>query len=190
MKSRGRDSFNKVAWVLDIFVRSAKLLPVSVRARLLAWSRRLGGIPGIALRFILVKSVALECGSNVSLHSDVLLFSPQNLGVGNNVSIHPLCYIDATGGISIGSDVSIAHGTTIMSTEHRFGEKDSPIKDQGTLRARTVIGDDVWIGAKASILAGCKVGSHSIVAAGAVVTKDVPEAVIVAGVPARVIRER
>ena len=152
--------------------------------------RRTLGYKGLVLRYALLKTIAKSCGDNVSIHPDVYLFSVSQMVFGNNVSIHPMCYIDASGEIDIGNDVSIAHATTILSTTHTFDNLDVPIKDQQIEKRKTVIEDNVWIGAKATILCGNVICSGSVVAAGAVVTHDVSANTIVAGVPARVIGER
>ena len=152
--------------------------------------RRTKGHKGLVLRYALLKTLARSCGDNISIHPDVYLFSVNQLKIGNNVSIHPMCYIDATGGIDIGNDVSIAHASTILSTTHTFDELDMPIKDQAVEKRKTIIEDNVWIGAKSTILCGNTVYSGSVIAAGAVVTHDIPMNTIVAGVPARVIKER
>jgi acetyltransferase-like isoleucine patch superfamily enzyme len=110
--------------------------------------------------------------------------------IGNNVSIHPMCYIEAKGGLVIGNDVSIAHGVTIMTTTHIYDKTDIPIKDQGSVANNVVIKDNVWIGAKATLLCGITVNQGAIVGAGAVVTKTIPANAVVAGVPARIIKMR
>ena len=148
------------------------------------------GYKGLAIRYALLKTLAKKCGDNVSIHPDVYLFSVSRLSLGDNVSIHPMCYIDATGGIDIGNDVSIAHATTILSTTHIFKDVDVPIKDQSCITQKTVIEDNVWVGAKATIMCGKTIHTGSIIAAGAVVTHDVPRYTVVAGTPARVIKER
>ena len=113
-----------------------------------------------------------------------------NMELGSNVSIHPMCYLDASGGIRIGNDVSIAHGTSILSFEHRFDSLEIPIKDQEVDYRPVSIGNDVWIGAKATIVAGKTIGTGSIIGANSVVTHDVDTYVIVAGSPAREIKKR
>ena len=72
---------------------------------------------------------------------------------------------------------------------HNFAEKDLRIDEQGVSTNPVTIGDDIWIGANAVILPGVHIGSHCVVAAGAVVTKDVPPHSLVAGVPAKVIKQ-
>lgn len=108
---------------------------------------------------------------------------------GNNVSVHPMCYFQASGGIEIGSDVSIAHGVTLMTQNHSFDDRNIAIKDQPVISKPIIIEDNVCIAAKATVLYGRRIGKNSVVASGAVVTKDVPPNTVVAGVPARVIKE-
>ena len=80
---------------------------------------------------------------------------------------------------------------TIITRNHRFDRTDIPMMEQGFEEERPVyIGNDVWIGDRVLILPGVHIGDGSIIAAGAVVTKDVPPYSIVAGVPARKIRDR
>lgn len=79
----------------------------------------------------------------------------------------------------------------IITRNHRFDRTDIPMMEQGFEEERPVyIGNDVWIGDRVLILPGVHIGDGSIIAAGAVVTKDVPPYSIVAGVPARKIRDR
>lgn len=90
------------------------------------------------------------------------------------------------GPVSIGNHVNLAQGITVTALNHQFGQPDKLIADQGISTSQVVIEDDVWIGANAVILPGVTIGRHSVVAAGAVVTKDVPPYSMVAGVPASV----
>lgn len=150
----------------------------------------LSGNSGLALRYCVLRAVAAKCGDNVAVFSGAYILNPTGLEIDDNVSIHPMCYIDAAGGVAIGKDVSIAHGSTILSSSHDFRQLSPPIKDQGTLLCKTVIRENVWIGAKATILMGVHVESGAVVGAGAVVTKDVLQDSIVGGVPARVIGQR
>lgn len=90
------------------------------------------------------------------------------------------------GPVSIGNHVNLAQGITVTALNHQFGQPDKLIADQGITTSPVVIEDDVWIGANAVILPGVTIGRHSVVAAGAVVTKNVPPYSMAAGVPASV----
>lgn len=93
------------------------------------------------------------------------------------------------GPVKIGSHVNLAQGITVTALNHNFNVSDKRIDEQGVSTSPVTIGDDIWIGANAVILPGVTIGNHSVVAAGAVVTKDVPPHSLVAGVPAKVIKQ-
>jgi acetyltransferase-like isoleucine patch superfamily enzyme len=112
------------------------------------------------------------------------------LVVGDNSNIGPSCYIGAFGGIRIGRDVMMATSVTILSEEHHYGDGRVSMKSQGTGGRETVIEDDVWLGARSTIIGGSHIGKGAVVAAGAVVKGDVAPFSVVAGVPARPIRQR
>lgn len=93
------------------------------------------------------------------------------------------------GPVNIGHHVNLAQGITVTALNHNFENSEKRIDEQGVCTTPVVIEDDVWIGANAVILPGVRVGTHSVVAAGAVVTKDVPPHSIVAGIPAKIIKK-
>ena len=128
-----------------------------------------------------------NCGKNVNIESSATFSSKVTLGdysgIGINAKIYGTCHIGRY--VMMGTDV------TIITRNHRFDRTDIPMMEQGFEEERPVyIGNDVWIGDRALILPGVHIGDGSIIAAGAVVTKDVPPYSIVAGVPARKIRDR
>lgn len=92
------------------------------------------------------------------------------------------------GPVTIGSHVNLAQGITITALNHNFADPQKRIDQQGVSTTPVTIGDDIWIGANAVVLSGVTIGNHSVVAAGAVVTKDVPPHSLVAGVPAKIIK--
>lgn len=95
------------------------------------------------------------------------------------------------GNTIIGNNVMIGRQLITIPRNHVIDSLDVPMIDQGfTKSSKIIIDDDVWIGDRVTILADVHIHSHSVVAAGAVVTKDVPEYAIVGGVPAKVIRYR
>lgn len=93
------------------------------------------------------------------------------------------------GPVTIGSHVNLAQGITVTALNHNFSDEEKRIDEQGISTIPVTIGDDIWIGANAVILPGVNIGNHSVVAAGAVVTKDVPPHSLVAGVPAKIIKQ-
>ena len=93
------------------------------------------------------------------------------------------------GPVCIGNNVNLAQGITVTALNHNFKDATRRIDEQGISTKPVEIGDDVWIGANAVILPGVTIGRHVVVAAGAVVTKDVPDNCVVGGVPAKVIKE-
>jgi acetyltransferase-like isoleucine patch superfamily enzyme len=92
------------------------------------------------------------------------------------------------GPVTIGDHVILAQNVVISGLNHTYIDISRPIKDQPVITNLIVIHDDCWIGANSVITSGVTVGKHSIVAGGAVVTKDVPPFAIVAGNPAKVIK--
>lgn len=93
------------------------------------------------------------------------------------------------GPVCIGSHVNLAQGITVTALNHNFGDAARRIDEQGVSTKPVVIGDDVWIGANAVILPGVTIGCHCVVAAGAVVSKDVPDNTLVGGIPAKVLKQ-
>jgi len=186
----GRAKFKNKKIIINILTKATKILPKKFRLYLFNLFRNKKGIVGIGVRYILLKTLAISIGDNVSVFPGVYLLHPDKLIIGNNVSIHPMCYIDAAGKISIGNDVSIAHGTTIMSSTHTYVNDNIPIKYQDIELKDVMIEDNVWIGAKVMILGGGRIKAGSIVGASSVVTKSVEKNMIVAGNPAKVIKKR
>jgi acetyltransferase-like isoleucine patch superfamily enzyme len=134
---------------------------------------------------MLAKRLAVFLGENVYFGPDIEIIGWSHLRFGSNVSIHRFCYIDASGGIDIENDVSIAHNCSILSTNHRWSNRDLPIRDNPVSYEKVVIRSDVWLGCGVRVLAGVTIDTRAVVAAGAVVTKDVHRGTIVGGVPAR-----
>jgi len=93
--------------------------------------------------------------------------------------------------VKIGNQVMIAPEVVFLFQLHRTDRIDIPMIEQGTISfPQTIVHNDVWIGQRAIIMPGLEIGQGSIIGAGAVVTKDVPPYSVVAGSPARIIKER
>ncbi len=110
---------------------------------------------------------------------DVLIGNHTRIGLHNTI----------IGPVKIGNHVNLAQGITVTALNHNFDDTNKRIDEQGVSTNAVTIEDDVWIGANAVILPGVTIGNHCVVAAGAVVTKDVPPHSLVAGVPAKVIKQ-
>ena len=110
---------------------------------------------------------------------DVLIGNHTRIGLHNTI----------IGPVKIGNHVNLAQGITVTALNHNFDDTNKRIDEQGVSTKAVTIEDDVWIGANAVILPGVTIGNHCVVAAGAVVTKDVPPHSLVAGVPAKVIKQ-
>ena len=108
---------------------------------------------------------------------DVIIGNHTRIGLHNTI----------IGPVKIGNNVNLAQGITVTALNHNFTDSTKRIDEQGVSTNPVTVGDDIWIGANAVILPGVNIGNHSVVAAGAVVTKDVPAHSLVAGVPAKVI---
>ena len=110
---------------------------------------------------------------------DVIIGDHTRIGLHNTI----------IGPVTIGSHVNLAQGITITALNHNFDDSEKRIDQQGISTKEVVLEDDIWVGANAVILPGVTIGKHAVVAAGAIVTKDVPPHSLVAGVPAKVIRQ-
>lgn len=184
------NSISKTGKLIDKFSKFFAFLPNKINFKLFVFFRKTEGKKGLILRGALVKSLVKECGVNVLIFPNVFLAHTDNIRLGSNISIHPMTYIDGAGGLNIGDDVSIAHGVTIMTTEHKYTNKEVPIREQGFIFEEINIGSNVWIGAKATILAGTNISNGTIVGANSVVNKNFEPDSIIAGCPARLIKNR
>ena len=111
-----------------------------------------------------------------------------SISIGNNTTVNRNTNILAQ--VTIGSNVSIAPNVVIVGMNHVFSNLDDTIKSQGSTSKGIIIEDDVWIATNVSILDGITIGKGSVIAAGAVVNKDVPPYSVMAGVPAKVVKQR
>lgn len=131
-----------------------------------------------------------KCGSELYVHPHVAIYFPQNVALGNNVYMNRGVFITARADVVIGDSVLIGPYTVINSGNHAYSDPDRAIRLQDHVSAPIVIEDDVWLGAHVTVLPGVTIGRGAVVAAGAIVTRDVEPNSVVAGVPARAIKHR
>jgi acetyltransferase-like isoleucine patch superfamily enzyme len=129
----------------------------------------------------------LHLGENCLICAGVLLRYVK-LSAGKKCTMNTNAYLQ--GEITLGNFVRIAPDAKIIAMNHGFDDLDKPICEQPITSKGIKIGDDVWVGAGATILDGVTIGDHCVIAAGAIVTKDVPDNAIVGGNPAKIIKYR
>lgn len=133
-----------------------------------------------------LRLLGAQLGHGTIFHGGTEFTQPANLRAGRDCFINRSCYLDLEGTITIGDRVVIGHGTTLVTTRHEIG---GPRQRSGASAPRPIsIGSGAWLGANVTVLPGVSIGEGAVVGAGAVVTQDVPCNVLVAGVPASLIR--
>lgn len=149
---------------------------------IVTWS---GLVPSHFFRLLMYQLAGLKIGKGSRIHIGARFFYPSNITIGQGSIIGDNIFLDGRDKLTIGDNVDIASSVMIYNSEH-----DITSEDFGATKAAVTIGDYVFIGPRAIILPGVNIGKGAVVAAGAVVTKDVASFAIVGGVPAQVIGER
>jgi acetyltransferase-like isoleucine patch superfamily enzyme len=150
-------------------------------------------LPSFTLRrfwYTRVLGVRMASGAGIHLGCFIWFYGPGQvrrggLEIGSHSRINRKCCLDARGGLVIGDNVSVSPEVMILTAQHRVDDPEFRVENR-----RVVIEDHVWIGTRATILPGVTLGRGCVVAAGAVVTRDVAPFVIVGGVPARPVGTR
>lgn len=142
-------------------------------------------IPSHSLRSLFYRSAGVKIGKGSTLHTGINFYDPRNVEVGDDTIVGEGSVLDGRGKLEIGSHVDIASEVMIYNSQHDINDENFT-----AVTKEVVIGDYVFIGPRSIILPGVHVGEGAIVAAAAVVTRDVPPFAVVAGVPAKIIGER
>lgn len=176
-KEMSEDMWSKKSRILYLLYKlTASWLPISQRSKFAKF-----------LRTAWAKRIIANCGSNVNVERNAS-FSPA-LSIGDNSGIGINC--EVYGPVVIGKDVMMGPEVVIYTGGHCHNRVDVPMREQGDSEVcPVIIGNDVWIGRRAMIMPGVTIGDGCVIAAGAVVTKDIPPYSIAGGVPARVVRSR
>jgi len=143
-----------------------------------------------ALKSLYLRVFGARIGRRVVYYPGIWVFTGRNLVLGDDVDLATGVLVTTDGGVTIGDRTLVGYGTQILSRNHRIPPLPEPIFTSGHKSGPVVIGADVWIGAGCIILPGARIGDNAVVAAGSVVTKDVPAGAIVGGVPATIIKMR
>lgn len=148
------------------------------------------GRVGMVLRRFIVGFIFKSCGKNIIIENGSYFGDGSKIVIGNNSGIGRKCRIPSN--LIIGNDVMMAEEIIILNQNHNFNDHTTPMRLQGYNKNEPqIIEDDVWIGTRVIILPSVRIiGKGAILAAGAVVTKDVPPFAIVGGNPAKIIKYR
>jgi maltose O-acetyltransferase len=142
------------------------------------------------IKRVLMRWRGATIGANPKIWRDVWVDDYSKLTIGSDVSLGKSAMLICIGGVTIGSGVMVAHGSQIISAGHRIPDAGESMRFSGLDVAPVVIEDEVWIGGGAIVLPGVTIRRGAVIAAGAVVTKDVEPYAIVAGVPGVTIGSR
>jgi acetyltransferase-like isoleucine patch superfamily enzyme len=133
----------------------------------------------------------VEIGEKVILNRYVFIIGNKGMvKIGNGTEINNFTRVDGVGGVVIGNNVLIGPKVEIISYQHNYENKNLLIKEQGSVKKKIMIEDDVWIGANSVVMAGITIGKGAVIGAGSVVTKNVEPYSVVVGNPAKQIKER
>lgn len=144
-----------------------------------------GKIPSHHLRRFFYRIAGMKIGKGSAIHMGARFYDPRNIEIGEDTIIGEFAVLDGRDKLKIGSHVAIASEVMIYNSEHDINDLNFK-----AITAKVIIEDYVFIGPRAIILPGVKIGRGAVIGADAVVTKDVPPYAIVGGVPAKIIGER
>ncbi|GIW63047.1 MAG: hypothetical protein KatS3mg090_0873 [Patescibacteria group bacterium] len=144
-----------------------------------------GCVPSHLFRKTIYRISGIKIGKGSTIHMFARFYNPVNIKIGNDSIIGEFCVLDGRDKLIIGDHVDIASGVLIYNSEHNINDENFTATTE-----KVVIEDYVFVGPRAIILPGVTIGKGAVIAAGAVVTKDIPPFAIAAGVPAKIIGER
>lgn len=182
---KGERVFNLAYPFILLIYYPLLLLPKNFCKFLFGLTRWIPGKIGLGIRYAFVKRLAKKCGKNIAIFPTAYIHFGNNLILGSHISIWEFCFIDGDS-LEVGDNVMFAHGSSVITGTHLYNT-DKPFRDT-LIQKHVKIGNNVWIGAGARILAGVEIGDNVIIGANAVVTKSIPSNSIAVGIPARIIK--
>jgi galactoside O-acetyltransferase len=184
-----------ISWIEAIFIQNLPgLLGMKIRSLYWALRFRQPRLVNIGRGLVVTAPGNITMGKGINILQNTFLYadSKSPISIGNRTCINSNVTIDSADGgeIVIGDDVLIGPNVILRASDHNYQNKEIPINQQGHSGGKIIIQDDVWIAANVVIVSNVTVGRGAVIGAGSVVTKNVPEYVLAAGVPAKVIKAR
>jgi len=172
------------------------MIEIKISKRLNYFELKILNVFSLVARYINILRIRYQIsklkvvGLNNKFHEKVFISGHENLSLGNNNFIGKSVIFAAYTDISIGNDCAIASGCKFISGNHSYELSPIPINLQDMKYSPILIGDNVWFGYDVIVLPGVKIGSGVVIGAGSVVTNNIPDNSIAAGVPAKIIGNR
>lgn len=150
----------------------------------------LEGALGSRLRYLYYSGKLKSCGGYFTTGAGFRIYHPEFVSIGSRCAFNTHVWISASCSILIGDDVIIGPYVSMRDCNHIYADTGRPIRQQGNSCSGIIIGDDVWVAGHCVLTSGSRIGNGSVIAANAVVNKEVPPGEVWGGVPARFIKVR
>ncbi|KKP68571.1 MAG: Acetyltransferase [Candidatus Roizmanbacteria bacterium GW2011_GWA2_35_19] len=180
-----RDKFGKKLTLRELYIKIINRLKNILLELVVFKLHLIGCIPSHSFRKFFYRLFGIKIGKGSVIHTKARFYDPRNIEIGDDTIIGEGAVLDGREKLIIGSHVDIASEVMIYNSQHNI-ESETFEATHG----KVIIEDYVFIGPRVIVLPGVKIGRGAVVAAGAVVTKEVPPYAIVGGVPAKIIGER
>ena len=135
------------------------------------------------------KNASLTIGDNVYIgDSTFIKCYSGGIVIGNDVSINAFSFLNGAGGISIGNATRIGAHSILISSNHIFSDKEKLVKDQGTTAKGIFLGENIWLGARVTVLDDVNIVNNTVVGASSLVCKSIDVAGVYVGIPAKILK--
>lgn len=185
MKIEIKDKRGKRLSITEIFYKGVNRLKNIILEFEVFILHLVGNVPSHHFRRFFYRLFGMKIGKGSTIHTGLTLYNPRNIIIGEDTIVGEKAVLDGRAKLKIGNHVAIASEVMIYNSQHNINDEDfQPVEME------VEVNDYVFIGPRVIILPGAKIGKGAIIAAGAVVTKDIPPFAIAGGVPAKIIGER